>query len=489
MPAFTMPQLGESDVEGTVLKWLKQPGDHVKADEPLVEVETEKVNVEIPSPFEGTLTQILVAEGDTVPVGAELAIIGEAGVTPVPPASPAAASGNGVRSEPAAAPAAPASEPAREPAVAAEPTERTIAATATHVSRDGRNGSAAGPEPAGEGRFSPAVLRLAAEHRIDLKAVPGTGMNGRITRKDVMQFIERGGPPSAPASAAGEPVPAAPEPARSTSVPQTPSPSAAAASVAAPTPPAAPAPASVAPTPSRAPAAAGDDEEIIKPSATRLTIARNMVRSAQTIPTAWMVVEMDVTRLVKLREGAKEEFRRREGVDLSYLPFIIKAVVEALKAHPMLNSQWRDDQIVLKKRINMGVAVGSDDGLIVPVIHNADRLSIAGLAHAVVDLATRVRSRKLRLEDVQGGTFTLDNTGVFGSLVSQPIINPPQCAILSTEAIIKRPVVLDDAIAIRSMMNMCIAFDHRIVDGTHVGPFMQAIKKRLEGYAPDTAIW
>jgi 2-oxoisovalerate dehydrogenase E2 component (dihydrolipoyl transacylase) len=231
-----------------------------------------------------------------------------------------------------------------------------------------------------------------------------------------------------------------------------------------------------------------EDEEILKPSATRLTIARNMVRAAA-IPTAWMVVELDVTRLVRLRESLKEAFRQREGVDLSYLPFIIKATVEALKEHPLLNSQWRDDQIVLKKRINMGIAVGSDEGLIVPVIHNADRLSIAGLAHAVVDLAQRARARKLRLEDVQGGTFTIDNTGVFGSLVSQPIINPPQCAILSTEAIIKRPVVVDDAIAIRSLMHMCISFDHRIVDGSHVGPFMQAIKKRVESFGPDTAIY
>lgn len=489
MPAFTMPQLGESDVEGTVLKWLKQPGDHVKADEPLVEVETEKVNVEIPSPFEGTLTQILVAEGDTVPVGAELAIIGEAGSAPTQPASPAIVAGNGARSEPAGAPSAPAPETAREPAVAAEPTERTIAATATHVSRDGRNGSTSQPPAEGEGRFSPAVLRLAAEHRVDLKTVPGTGMNGRITRKDVMQFIERGGATSAPAGTADRWVAATREPARPAPLPEASTPTAAAAPATALPRPAPTAPAADAATPLKPTAAAGDDEEVIKPSATRLTIARNMVRSAQTIPTAWMVVEMDVTRLVKLREGVKEEFRRREGVDLSYLPFIIKAVVEALKAHPVLNSQWRDEQIVLKKRINMGIAVGSDDGLIVPVIHNADRLSIAGLAHAVVDLATRVRSRRLRLEDVQGGTFTLDNTGVFGSLVSQPIINPPQCAILSTEAIIKRPVVVDDAIAIRSLMNMCIAFDHRIVDGTHVGPFMQTIKKRLEGYAPDTAIW
>ncbi|MFN8557522.1 MAG: 2-oxo acid dehydrogenase subunit E2 [Dehalococcoidia bacterium] len=214
-----------------------------------------------------------------------------------------------------------------------------------------------------------------------------------------------------------------------------------------------------------------------------------MVRSAQTVPTAWMVVEVDVTGLVRLRERVREEFRRREGVDLSYLPFVIKATATALKEHPLLNSQWRDDQIVLKKRVNIGIAVGADDGLIVPVIHDADRLSIAGLAHAVADLAQRARTRKLRLEDVQGGTFTLDNTGVFGSIVSQPIINPPQCAIVSTEAIVRRPVVVDDGIAVRSLMNLCIAFDHRIVDGSQVGPFMQTLKRRIEAFGPETLLY
>ncbi len=468
MPAFTMPQLGESDVEGTVVKWLKQPGDHVNADEPLVEVETEKVNVEIPSPFEGTLTQILVQEGETVPVGAELAVIGEA--AEAPSAAPAARH-DGARAVQAGAEPPATGDAAQEeagvsrPAVAAEPTIRTV----DRAAGPSGNGHGAAP-PAGPGanRYTPAVLRLAAEHGIDLKVVPGTGMGGRVTRKDVQQFIERaerGAPSARPAAAAA---PAA----------QPPSPTPAAAPQ-----PVAPSPAPVAGLPTALP-----DEEAIKPSATRLTIARNMVRAAA-IPTAWMAVEMDVTRLVRLRESVKEEFRRREGVDLSYLPFVVKAVVEALKEHPLLNSEWRDDQIVLKKRIHMGIAVASDEGLIVPVIHDADRLSLAGLAHAVVDLAQRTRTRKLRLEDVQGGTFTLDNTGVFGSVVSRPIINPPQCAILSTEAIVRRPVIVEDAIAIRSLMNMCISFDHRIVDGSHVGPFMQTIKRRLEGFGPDTPLY
>lgn len=433
MPTFVMPQLGESDVEGTVIRWLKQPGELVRADEPLVEVETEKVNVEIPSPFAGTLTEILVPEGQTVPVGTPLAVIGEA--------------------VPAAAPAAPA------------PSAGEAVATAAPTSGgDGRQPVSAAPPARGEGRYSPAVLRLAQEHGLDLRAIPGTGLGGRVTRKDVLRFLEQRAAQPAPAETPlATPPPPAPAP------------------VAAPT--AGPRP----PAPAAPPAA--EDEEVITPSPTRLTIARNMLRAAQTIPAAWMAVEVDVTRLVRLRSAIREEFRRREGVDLTYLPFVIQATAQALKEHPLLNSQWRDDHIVLKKRINIGVAVATDEGLIVPVIHDADRLSIAGLAHALADLAQRARARRLRLEDVQGGTFTIDNTGVFGSIISRPIINPPQCAILTTEAIVPRPVVVEDAIAIRSLMNLCIAFDHRIVDGSHVGPFMQRVKQSLEAYGPDTPVY
>ena len=492
MPTFVMPQLGESDVEGTVLKWLKQPGEHVRAEEPLVEVETEKVNVEIPSPFEGTLAQVMVQEGETVPVGAPLAVIGEAEgavAAPATPSAPASVTESRPTPPDLAAERAHFDREVQEEAgvsraaVAAEPTSEMLTRTGPHISTDGRNGSAAPAAPGrGSERYTPAVLRLAQEHNLDLKAIPGTGMAGRVTRKDVMRYIEQGGTAVAQAPAAASPAPEQPRvsPAQPAPAPATPAP---AVQPPAPTPAPAVAPPRVGEATPAPPAPPSEDEEVIRPSATRLTIARNMVRAAA-IPTAWMTVEMDVTRLVRLREAQKEEFRRREGVDLSYLPFIIKATVEALKRHPMLNSQWRDDHIVLKKRINMGVAVGSDEGLIVPVIHNADRLSIAGLGHAVVDLAQRARARKLRLEDVQGGTFTLDNTGVFGSLVSQPIINPPQCAILSTEAITKRPVVVDDAIAIRSLMNMCISFDHRVLDGSQIGPFMQAVKSRLEALGP-----
>jgi 2-oxoisovalerate dehydrogenase E2 component (dihydrolipoyl transacylase) len=459
-----MPQPGQSVTEGTVLKWLKQVGDHVTADEVIVEIETEKVNVELPSPFEGTLTQILVPEGETVPVGADLAVVEVAGAA--------------VSAEPAVAVPAAVGVRAAGDGVPADAEPREAAGSATMAAQPaGTRGNGAESNGAAA-RYSPAVLRLAAEHNLDLSQLQGTGMGGRVTRKDVALFIEQG-PQAGAAVAAAPPAPA---------IATTPSGVAEAgiteerelAESFTEAPPRVVAPQPEPARPAAAVPAAGEDEEVIRPSPTRLTIARNMLRTAQTVPTAWMVVEVDVTGLVRLRGQQRDAFRAREGVDLTYLPFIVQAVTAALREHPMLNSEWRDDQIVVKKRINLGVAVGVEDGLIVPVIHNADRLSLTGLAHAINDLATRARAKKLKIEDVTGGTFTIDNTGVFGSLVSQPIINPPQAAILSTEAIIKRPVVLDDAIAVRSIMNLCISFDHRIIDGSHVGPFMQSLKRRLE---------
>jgi 2-oxoisovalerate dehydrogenase E2 component (dihydrolipoyl transacylase) len=472
MPSIVMPQPGQSVTEGTVVKWLKQVGDHVAADEVIVEIETEKVNVELPSPFDGTLTEILVPEGETVPVGADLAIVEVAGAAPT--SEPAIAEPPAVAVEPTgdgSQPAPIAREPAAPAAVAAHPAE---------TRRNGAESNGAAT------RYSPAVLRLAAEHNLDLSQIHGTGMGGRVTRKDVAQFIERG--PQVTAATATPPAPAIAATASGAAEAGITEERELAESFteAPPRTVAAQAPA-VRPQVAGVPVA-GEDEEVIRPSPTRLTIARNMLRTAQTVPTAWMAVEVDVTGLVRLRGQQREAFREREGVELTYLPFIAQAVTAALREHPMLNSEWRDDQIVVKRRINLGVAVGVEDGLIVPVIHNADRLSLSGLTHAINDLATRARAKKLKIEDVTGGTFTIDNTGVFGSLVSQPIINPPQAAILSTEAIIKRPVVLDDSIAVRSMMNLCISFDHRIIDGSHAGPFMQGIKRRLESLTADNEL-
>jgi len=483
MPAILMPQPGQSVTEGTVLKWLKQPGDPVKIDEILVEIETEKVNVELPSPYDGVLMEILVPEGETVPVGAELAVIEETGAAAgaavrTPDAAEMEQAAEGVEMTDGEQPAA---SPAAAAGVLVPPAPPASAATPERAPPPRQNGGA------NAARYSPAVLTLAAEHKLDLAQIGGSGMGGRITRKDVIQFLEgRDTETTPPAVSPVPPSTAVQQGDRGPAAPTADAGSLAAARSAS-VPPAAPAPSATSRS-EPAPLAAAEDEEIIKPSATRLTIARNMMRSALSVPVAWMVVETDVTGLVQLRERHKEAFRQCEGVDLTYLPFVIEVVTAALKGHPMLNSEWRDEQIVLKQRVNIGVAVGVEEGLIVPVIQNADRLSLSGLAHALADLAARARTRKLRIEDVTGGTFTLDNTGVFGSLVSQPIINPPQAAILSTEAIIKRPVVRDDAIAIRSIMNLCISFDHRIVDGTQVGPFMQAVKRGLEGIGPDRAI-
>jgi 2-oxoisovalerate dehydrogenase E2 component (dihydrolipoyl transacylase) len=233
----------------------------------------------------------------------------------------------------------------------------------------------------------------------------------------------------------------------------------------------------------------GPDEELEPLTATRRAIAEHMSRSVRTAPHAWMVVEVDVTRLVAYRAALRHEFAAREGVELTYLPFMIKAVVTALKQHPRLNSSWSDAGVILKRRINIGIAVDTPQGLVVPVVHDADNYSIAGLAKRSQDLAARARGRRLRLEDVQGGTFTIDNVGPIGSILSQPIINQPQCAIVTMESIVKRPVVLEDAIAVRSLMNCCISFDHRVVDGGDIGPFMKTLKATLEAIGPETPLY
>jgi 2-oxoisovalerate dehydrogenase E2 component (dihydrolipoyl transacylase) len=435
-----MPQLGESVTEGTVDRWLKKEGDFVKKDEPLVEVVTDKVNAEIPSPFEGTLLKISVAEGTTIPIGTEIAQIevegaGTADATP----SPAAAASD---EPPAAAPAAPA-------AVAA---------------------SAPPPEAgAARGRFSPAVRRLAEENGIDPGAVPGSGEGGRVTRDDVLGYLEQvksGQAPTAPPAA--EPAAAA-----------------AAAAPAPPVAPTAPAPAPAAPAARPAPAAPGEREELVRLNAVRRSIAEHMVRSVQTSPHVWTMVEVDMSNLVRYREAEKEAFQTRHGVNLTYLPFVSQVLCEALREFPFLNSTWTDDGILLKKYVNLGLAVAvPPDGLIVPVIKDADRLGFTDLVGAIGDLTERARSKHLKPEDVQGGTFTLNNTGATGSLASMPIINQPQAAILTTETIMRRPVVIGDGVAIRNMMNMCMSFDHRILDGQMAGQFVNWIKRRLEQWTP-----
>ena len=467
-----LPQVGESVVEGTIGKWLKQPGDTVRRYEPLVEIVTDKVTMEVPSPVAGELLRVLAAEGETLPMGAPIAEVGAPGETPAtsdPPAAAAPAS--------APAPAAPAgtvgylmrdvTPVGPTGGAAVEAMEPMLATGARPAAPAVAPASVAAPAPAAPAsdraaapRLSPAVRRLARENSVDLSLIQGTGLGGRITRNDVLRFLESPPPVAAP--------------------------------VAAPPPAAAPAPAPAMDT--AAAAVPGPDEERIPLSPVRRMIADAMVRSVAQIPHAWSVKEVDVTGLVALRQSVRAGFERQEGVALTYLPFVIRAVVEGLRKFPTMNASWGGDAIILKRRINLGLAVAAPNGLIVPVIPNADRLNLAGLAHAVHDLTERARQNRLRVEDVQGGTFTLNNTGALGSYISGPIINHPQAGIMTTETIQKRPVVRPapgggDAIAIRSMLNLCLSFDHRINDGAEASGFLDAVCARLESIGPDTPVY
>ena len=467
-----LPQVGESVVEGTIGKWLKQPGDSVRRYEPLVEVVTDKVTMEVPSPVAGELLRVLAAEGETIPMGAPIAEVGAPGEPPgqsAPAAAPASAA-----PAPAPAPAGTAGYLMREvtpvgptggaaveamdptpPAAPPQPAPPVAAPPAPSHASDTAPDSVRNVAP----RLSPAVRRLAREHSVDLSRIQGTGMGGRITRDDVLRFLES---PPAPAIT---PPPAVTPPAPIT-----------------------------APAPEIAAAADSDDDERMPISPVRRMIADAMVRSITQIPHAWSAKEVDVTGLVALRRNIRAEFERREGVPLTYMPFVIRAVVEALRKFPTLNASWGGDAIILKRRINLGLAVAAPNGLIVPVIHNADRLNLSGLAHAVHDITDRARRNRLRVEDVQGGTFTLNNTGALGSLVSGPIINHPQAGIMTTETIQKRPVVRpapdhSDTIAIRSMMNICLSFDHRINDGAEASGFLDAVCRHLESIGPDAPVY
>ena len=496
-------------MEGTIGKWLKQPGDTVRRYEPLVEVVTDKVTMEVPSPVAGSLLRLLAQEGETLPMGAPIAEVDAADGPGAPPLSAADAS-PAQAAPPAPAttapsPAATAPPPgtvgyllrdvtpvgptggaaieAAEPLVGVEavaqaaaappptPTATAPAAAASAPSSPPFAAASAGADaaptpPMYPQRLSPAVRRLAREHSVDLTRVNGSGMGGRITRDDVLNYVaQRSAPP--PAATAPPQTDAAVAPttdaAAVTPQPQT--------QIAAPQTPAAP---------------PGADEELRPISPVRRMIAEAMVRSVSQIPHAWSAVEVDVSGLVARRSSLRDRFQAQEGVPLTYLPFVIQAVVEGLRRYPTLNASWGGGHIILKRRINLGLAVAAASGLVVPVIPDADRLSLAGLARAVYDLSERARANQLTLDDVQGGTFTLNNTGALGSYVSGPIINHPQAGIITTEAIGKRPVVVNDAIAIRSMMNLCLSFDHRINDGAEASGFLAVVKQRLESIGPDT---
>jgi len=451
--SITMPKLGESVTEGTLGTWLKQVGDIVDKYEPMVEVVTDKVTAEIPAPVAGTIVEILGGEGETIPVGGVICIIdeGNGAVTTVTPP---------VDDQPQASmPSADASTPTAEtlPTTTPAPTDGDIDAARTR--RDEQEMLRI--------RSSPLVRRLSEEHEIDLGEINGSGVGGRVTKTDIMAEIDRRNQPGAPA----------PQPIQQLVSGSTPP--AAAMSQAQPT------PASSAPTTVQL--MPGD--EVIEASAMRLQIAEHMVRSVQTAPhvTVWM--DADMSNVVHARERSKAEFQEREGINLTYLPFVMRVVSQALREHPNVNAAWDNGKIIRRKALNIGIAVALDDGLIVPVLKNADERNVVGLARAINDLATRAQDNRLQPDDVTGGTFTVNNPGTLGSIFSTPIIVQPQAAILSMEAIVKRAVVVDDAIAIRPMMNLSLSIDHRILDGLAATRFLATVKRGLEEYPAEASIY
>jgi 2-oxoglutarate dehydrogenase E2 component (dihydrolipoamide succinyltransferase) len=491
MTAVKMPQLGETVIEGTILKWLKQEGDQVALDEPLFEISTDKVDTEVPSSAAGTLTKILVPEGETVAVGTELAEISEAGAgaaeAPGAASQPAAAGSGGAETSSSnaggddapsapAPPAAPAPPPAAAPAAAsAEAVPSQMAASTQTVSPPPDRGPRAQI-------LSPLVRRLASEHGVDLGQVSGTGTGGRITKNDVLGFVATQGaaapvtstPAAAPAPAA-QPVQPAPAAAP---VPQPAQPAPAAAPAAAPA------------VAQPAPAAVGGGEEIVPVTHIRRTIAQHMKASLEISARAWNAVEVNMENVARLRERTKDAFKAREGFGLTYMPFVTRAVTEALLAHPMVNSELRGDEIAVKHFVNMGIAVSYDEGLIVPVLKGSDTMNLLGIARGINDLATRARAKKLLPDEVHGGTFTITNPGPFGSLISVPIINQPQTGILGFDTIEKRPVVIDDTIAIRHMVYISMSWDHRVIDGALASQFLARVKQNLEtwDFAEDLAL-
>lgn len=397
---IVMPQLGESITEGTIDRWLVKFGDKINKYDPLCEVTTDKVVAEVPSVISGTVTEIVVQEGETVEVGAIICRIEseDAATAPIASQSPASTL---ARSE-------------------AECTEVI-----------GADAEQAGRQPF----YSQAVLKLIREHNLDLSRLEGTGLSGRITRNDVLELIER-------------------EKRQPGDIPK--------------------------------PLVPGERMAV---TAIRKSIAKRMAQSKREAPHAWTMIECDVTNLVRYRNQIKEEFKKTEGVPLTCFPFFIKAVAEALKEFPIVNSQWDGDHIIVHKEIHISIAVGTEQALFAPVIKNGDQKNTAQLAKAVHELSQKAREGRLTPEDLTGGTFTVNNTGSFGSVLSAPIINHPQAAIISLEAIVERPVIIDRTVAIRNMVNLCLSMDHRILDGLVCGRFLQSVKRKLEDYVPNTGLY
>ena len=465
-----MPQMGESIFEGTITKWLKKPGDKVERDEPLFEISTDKVDAEIPAPSAGVLKEIKVAEGQTVPIQTVVAVIDAAGAAAA--TAPAAAPAR-TEAPQAAAPPTPPPAPSAAPATAAQASQRVAVAPASAPVAVAA-GAPAMPRRDGQRiHSSPLVRRLAREHNIDLAELRGTGAGGRISKKDILAVIAAGG--SRPA--------AAPPPAPTFAPPAV-----------------APAPAPQA-VPAAVPGASGTVVHVALENAVpreriyfgryevqpmtvmRQRIAEHMVVSKRVSPHVYSVDEVDMTRIVQLRDRTKNEFEKRFDTKLTFTPFFVRACVEGLRAFPTVNASADGTNVVLHKEINVGIAVALDWGLIVPVIKSADEKNFLGLQRAINDLAERARSKKLKPEEVQEGTFAITNPGVFGGLMGLPVINQPNVAILGLGAIQKRPVVIEDAIAIRSMLYITMSYDHRVVDGAVSHQFLQKVKKALENWS------
>jgi pyruvate dehydrogenase E2 component (dihydrolipoamide acetyltransferase) len=481
-----MPQMGVSVSEGTVTRWLKQEGEQVEADEPLLEISTDKVDTEVPSPASGTLTQILVQEGQTVDVGTKLGQIGGAA--------------GGAQPEPAApevAPPAPATQEAAREADTASPAETPQPVQPVAAEPE----PAATAPPSGNGTFvSPVVARIASEHRVDPAQVTGTGRGGRVTKKDILDFIESGAA-AAPAPAPPSPPPAAEpaEPAPVAAAPPPPPPPPPGAPQAAPQPQAPPPPPAAAPATAPAPpkpavpqvaAAEALPGESLEPvSAMRRGIAEHMRRSLDTSAHVTSAIEVDMSRVVAARETLKKEYQAAYGVNPTYLAFVARAAVQTLANHPYVNGELRGDSIVTRNFVNLGIAVelAEGKGLIVPVLRNAETMNLLGLAKGIAEIARKAREKKLLPDDVQGGTFTITNPGGYGTFHGTPVISQPQSGILGTYALVKRPWVVQDSlgkdvIAIRPLMNITLTYDHRLVDGAYAGRFLKELRERLEAW-------
>jgi len=455
MTDVVMPQMGESIVEGTLTKWLKKPGDHVERDEPLFEISTDKVDTEIPSPAAGTLAEVLVEEGKTVGISTVVARIEDAAGQPAAPAQPAAptpppAQSVGQDSSPAAG--VHAGPPPQPEAVAPPPPPPPPVEVAAEPAEPA--------EPTGP--LSPLVRRMAREYSIDLTKVKGTGAGGRITKQDLEGHIARQQqapatpPPPAPAAPPPPPVVEAPPPSPSQQAQLPPLP------------------------------AAGQAKTRIEPMSTmRIRIAEHMLASRRTSAHVTTIHKVDMTKVARVRDRHKADFQSNYGLSLTYLPFVVRATVVGLRTYPLLNAALEGNNIIHHNEINIGIAVALENGLIVPVIRQADEKSVLGLQRSIVDLATRARSRQLKPDEVQGGTFSITNFGSFGSVIATPIINQPQVAILGVGAVEKTPLVIDDAIAIRSVMYLSLSFDHRLIDGALGDQFTAKVKQVLEGWSEE----